>query len=195
MDAFWVIWHQMFSLTSVVSCDITATKHLFVKRTNVLSSVCRMKINPWPIGRIRPTADSSRQQQPTTAVPSHNRQQRTTAIDNSDILHSRSTMEKARKRSSHPKASSGATRKKRQVRQGVSTATPMEIDDADTNTPTKMPVAPPSPHYEYERNTQNASETSLDLQHVDDKASPSDNERKGMYNLTLEHYSCDIIAY
>jgi hypothetical protein len=104
-------------------------------------------------------------------------------------------MEKARKRSSHPKASSGAIRKKRQVRQGVSTATPMEIDDADTNTPTKMPVASPSPHYENERNTQNASETSLDLQHVDDKASPSDNERKGMYNLTLEHYSCDIIAY
>ena len=104
-------------------------------------------------------------------------------------------MEKAKKRSSHPKASSGANRKKRQVRQGVSTATPMEIDDADTNTPAKMPSAPPSPHYEKERNTQNASETLLDLQHVDDKASPFDNESKGKYILSFEHNSCDIIAY
>ena len=99
-------------------------------RTNFLPSVCLLKISPRSIDRFRPT---------------HNRQQQTTATDNRDILHSRSTMEKAKKRSSHPKASSGANRKKRQVRQGVSTSTPMEIDDADTNTPAKMPAAPPSP--------------------------------------------------
>ena len=87
-------------------------------------------------------------------------------------------MDKPKKRSSHRKASDGANKKKRQVKRGVSTATPMDIDDADTSTPTKMPAAPSSPHCEEEPTTQNASETLIDLQHVNDKASPSDNESK-----------------
>ena len=63
----------------------------------------------------------------------------------------------------------------------------MDIDNADANTPAKMPAAPSSPHCEEEPTTQNASETPMDLERVrllcyvrgDDKASPSDNEGKG----------------
>jgi hypothetical protein len=225
-------WHQRFSVTSVVSSDTTPIEHLFVKGTNSLSSVCLLiEDQSRSINWFCPIIDNSKQQppQPTTADneisprsidrsalqsttvdnSSHNRQQQTTAIDDRDILHSRSTMDE--KRSPRRKKSSRSSRKTRQFQQGVSAATPTEIDDANmntpakmpalppiprhederntcdanTNTPTKMPVSPPIPHHEDERNTWNASETRLDIQHVDDIASPLDNESKGKYICQL----------